>query len=193
MCAGIVFRRGFRIIERRATPKGASRDHSCPLSTILRNCLYDSDFGTALRESQYAFPVVEGVHLLGLAFSVGLLAFVDLRLAGVLLRDEPVLRVLGQLRPFILGGFAITFTTGVLLFWAMSIKLLPNPIFPVKLIFILLAGVNFLWFEFGVGARRCRMEAIVRSLLSWARVAGWTSLVLWSVVVISGRLIPYLG
>lgn len=154
--------------------------------------LYDSDFGTALRESQYAFPAVEGIHLLGLAFSIGLLAFADLRLVGVLLRDEPVLDVLRQLRPFILGGFAITFATGAMLFWALSIKLLPNPIFSVKLIFILLAGLNFLWFEFGV----------MRGAAEWsdhpvppvnARIAGWTSLAFWSAVVISGRLIPYLG
>jgi hypothetical protein len=62
----------------------------------------------------------------------------------------------------------------------------------VKLIFIGLAGVNFLWFEVGV----------MRGAAEWSdrpfpparvRVAGWTSLALWSVVVISGRLIPYLG
>jgi len=35
--------------------------------------LYDSQLGTALRESVYAFPIVEGLHLIGLAFSVGLL------------------------------------------------------------------------------------------------------------------------
>lgn len=154
--------------------------------------LYDSDVGTALRESQYAFPVVEGTHLLGLAFSVGLLAIVDLRLAGVWLREEPLPDVLAQLRPFIVVGFIATFATGFLLFWALSIKLLENPAFPVKFIFILLAGANFLWFELALAPRASE----------WAdrpippgkvRLAGWTSLVLWSAVVMAGRLIPYLG
>jgi len=154
--------------------------------------LYDSDFGTALRESQYAFPVVEGVHLLGLAFSVGLLAIVDLRLAGVLLRDEPLLYVMSQLRPFIFGGFVLTFASGFLLFWALSIKLLPNPAFPVKFVFILLAGANFLWFELGVapGAADWATRPVPPVEV---RAAGWTSLFLWSVVMMAGRLIPYLG
>ncbi|HMK89700.1 MAG TPA: DUF6644 family protein [Methylocystis sp.] len=154
--------------------------------------LYDSDFGTALRESQYAFPVIEGTHLLGLAFSVGLLAIVDLRLAGVVLKDAPLLDVLRQLRPFIIGGFILTFATGSLLFWALSIKLLVNPAFPVKFLFILLAGANFLWFELGLapGAVEWANHAIPPIKV---RVAGWTSLVLWSVVVMAGRLIPYLG
>ncbi|WP_026191741.1 DUF6644 family protein [Methylosinus sp. LW4] len=164
------------------------------MSTLydLAQALYDSDFGTALRESQYAFPFVEGIHLLGLSFSVGLLAIVDLRLAGILLRDVPGLYLLRQLRPFIVGGFIATFATGVLLFWAMSIKLLSNPALPVKFVFILLAGINFLWFE-----RRLAPSAgdwAERAILpTKVRIAGWTSLVLWSVVVMAGRLIPYLG
>ena len=154
--------------------------------------LYDSDFGTALRESQYAFPIIEGTHLLGLAFSVGLLAIVDLRLAGVLLREEPLLSVLRALRPFVLAGFVLTFATGFLLFWALSIKLLANPIFAIKFVFILLAGANFLWFELVLAPKASE----------WAddplpprnvRAAGWTSLVLWTLVVMAGRLIPYLG
>ena len=47
--------------------------------------LYDSELGTSLRESIYAYPIVEGIHLIGLAFSVGLLFFVDLRLLGLFL------------------------------------------------------------------------------------------------------------
>jgi hypothetical protein len=154
--------------------------------------LYDSEFGTALRESQYVFPLVEGTHLLGLAFSVGLLALVDLRLAGVWLRDAPVQEVLTQLRPFIIAGFVVTFATGLLLFSALSIKLLAGPVFPVKFFFIFLAGVNFLWFELGLAPHAAEWANRSFPPLK-VRVAGWTSLALWSVVVMSGRLIPYLG
>lgn len=39
----------------------------------IAQLLENSEFGTALRESQYMFPIVEGVHLLGLALSFGLI------------------------------------------------------------------------------------------------------------------------
>jgi hypothetical protein len=154
--------------------------------------LYDSGFGTALRESQYAFPLVEGTHLLSLAFSVGLLALIDLRLTGLFLRRVPAAEILTQLRPWVLGGFAVTFLSGSLLFWATSIKVLDSPVLPVKFLFILLSGLNFLWFEFKFGSKtgEWKKEA---ALPGGVRFAGAASLLLWSVVVLSGRLIPYLG
>ncbi len=44
--------------------------------------LHDSQIGTDLRESLYMFPLVEGIHLIGLAVSIGLLFLADLRLVG---------------------------------------------------------------------------------------------------------------
>jgi hypothetical protein len=154
--------------------------------------LYDSGFGTALRESQYAFPIVEGTHLLSLAFSVGLLALIDLRLTGLFLRRVPAAEILTQLRPWVLGGFAVTFLSGSLLFWATSIKVLDSPVLPVKFLFILLSGLNFLWFEFKFGSKTGEWKK-EPALPGGVRFAGAASLLLWSLVVLSGRLIPYLG
>jgi hypothetical protein len=154
--------------------------------------LYDSELGTALRESVYLFPLVEGLHLIGLAVSVGLLFFVDLRLLGWFLPRLPVAQVLHPLRPWLLSGFIITFATGILLFIAAASKIIVLPVFFYKLGFIALAGINALWFELKWG----------RDVASWGsqpqlpakvRFAGLTSLTLWSLVIIAGRLIPYLG
>ena len=57
----------------------------------------DSQLATALHESLYAFPLLEGTHLLGLALSVGLLAIIDLRLLGLILTDIPKEQLLKQL------------------------------------------------------------------------------------------------
>ena len=50
--------------------------------------LSDSNFGTSLRESQLMFPVIEGIHVLGLAASVGAIVLLDLRLTGLGIRSE---------------------------------------------------------------------------------------------------------
>ena len=50
--------------------------------------------GQRIAESTVMFPALEGVHLLGLALSVGLIALTDLRLLGWLLRDVPADAVL---------------------------------------------------------------------------------------------------
>src|SRR6476469_1888583 len=61
--------------------------------------LYDSKVGTGIRESVWVFPIIEGTHLLGIALSVGLLCWFDLRLMGWVLRDEPVSKVWQNVMP----------------------------------------------------------------------------------------------
>lgn len=153
--------------------------------------LHDSQLGTALRESLYMFPIVEGTHLIGLALSVGLILVTDLRLVGLYLRNVPVKDVLHQLRPWVLGGFAITLITGVLLVWAEGPRIYEIPVFPIKLLLIALAGFNALWFEFKYG-RTVAEWGVQAQFPKGAKLAGWVSLASWSAVVICGRLIPYL-
>ncbi len=59
---------------------------------------------TALRESLYVFPIVEGLHVVSLAFSVGLVMWFDLRLAGWILKDQPVSAVFPAVASFHTDG-----------------------------------------------------------------------------------------
>src|ERR1700704_1982839 len=77
---------------------------------------------TALRESYYVFPIVEGTHVLSLALSVGLVIWFDLRLAGWILTDIPVSAVFRPIRPFMAAGFGPAFVTGGLLFLALAVR-----------------------------------------------------------------------
>ena len=154
--------------------------------------LYDSEIGTSLRESLFAFPIVEGMHLIGLALSVGLLFFIDLRIVGVVFRHVPIPQILQQLRPWLLGGFAITMATGALLFVSEATKMIELPVFLWKLFFIVLAGLNAAWFELKWG-RKVAHWGHATVLPAGVKFAAWTSLGLWSLVVITGRLIPYLS
>ncbi|MGZ4958231.1 MAG: DUF6644 family protein [Methylomonas sp.] len=158
----------------------------------ISQTLYDSEVGTALRESVYMFPLIEGLHLIGLSVALGLLLFVDLRLLGVFLPQLPVVAVLHPLRPWLLGGFSMIFVTGVLLFVATASKIIILPVFFYKLGFIALAGINALWFELKWG-RDVHGWGSDPVLPATVRFAGLTSLTLWSLVVIAGRLIPYLS
>lgn len=156
----------------------------------LLQTMYDSPLGTSLAESLYIYPLVEGAHLLSLAFSFGLIVLTDLRLVGAILKNLPVHILLQQLRPWLLGGFAVTFATGILLTFAAGPELIASPIFPLKLLLIVFAGLNALWFELKFG-RQVLVWGNNAVLPTGAKVAGWISLVSWSLVVILGRLIPY--
>ena len=151
-----------------------------------------SALGVGVAESIYAFPLIEAAHLLGLALSVGLLILIDLRLLGLTLRQVAVTDVLRQLRPWVLTGFAITFISGFLLFSADASHLVHNPAFLAKLVFIALASVNALVFESRVAPKAEEWANALR-LPTAARNAGLASIGLWGLVVLTGRLIPYVG
>ena len=141
----------------------------------------------ALLQSRYMFPLIETAHVLGLSASVGLILMTDLRLIGVTLLEEPVSDVTHQLRRWMLSGFALMFITGALLFYAEAGKLYHSPTFRLKLVFLLLAGINALVFETTIG----------RSVMDWkglpprAKFAGWASLICWAAVVLFGRWTAY--
>ncbi|MEJ0034682.1 MAG: DUF6644 family protein [Gammaproteobacteria bacterium] len=150
-----------------------------------------SSVGAAIAESRYAFPVIEGVHLIGLSISVGLIFITDLRLMGLLFTHVPVRDVIHHLRLYVLAGFALVFLSGGLLFWSEASALIESPAFPFKMLFMALAGVNALYFELVLAKQDAVQEN--RPLLPRnVKLAGAASLFLWTLVIICGRLIPYL-
>jgi hypothetical protein len=163
------------------------------MSTLitLAHEIENSAIGVAIAESRFAYPIIEGAHLIGLAVSVGLLFMIDLRLMGLFLKRVPVERMLNSLRPYVLGGFAVTFASGVLLFWSSAERMLESPAFAFKLLFLALAGINALAFEFFVAPRHLPRLGQVGLPLSF-RFAGLASLTLWTLTIAFGRLIPYL-
>jgi hypothetical protein len=158
--------------------------------SLLEVCqwLEDSDLSTVIRES--TFPYIEGTHVLALALSVGTILWFDLRLAGVLFRNRPVSQVFNQLRPFFFTGFPIMFISGGLLFVAHATQCYESTYFRVKLLLILLAGLNVLIFHSTIDRRREQWDKTPFPPMQ-ARVAGVLSLVFWVSIIAAGRLFAY--
>jgi hypothetical protein len=163
------------------------------MSTLLAIAenLENSRLGIAIAEGRYAFPILEGVHLIGLSVAVGLIMLIDLRLIGVFLEDVPVRKLHGQLQPYVLGGFALVILAGCLLFTSEATTVIVSPPWPFKTFFFLLGGANALYFELVI-ARRPQALPDHGPLPHGVRRAGTASLVLWTLVIICGRLIPYI-
>jgi hypothetical protein len=160
--------------------------------TALAQAIEATSIGTAIAESRYAFPIIEGTHLIALSVSVGLIFLTDLRLMGVFLRQVPAADVLHGLRPYVLSGFALVFLSGGLLFWAEAAAVITSPAWIFKFLFIGLAGLNALYFELGVARRPDALSPHRQALPRGVRYAGLASLILWALVIICGRLIAYL-
>lgn len=144
----------------------------------------------AIRESTLLFPVIEGVHVLALALSLGTIMFVDLRLLGWAMRRTPVDAVVEQLQPWTIAGFALMFLSGGLLFWSEPVKCITTPAFIIKMLAIAILGLNMLSFHFGI-YRTVAQWGQGELLPSPAKRAGAVSLALWVLVVFTGRWTAY--
>jgi len=113
-----------------------------PLLQQFCQLLYDSSFGTMVRESNNAFPIIESIHVLSITLLVGSIAILDLRMLGLVLRSIPVTRIARGVLPLTWSGFTVSFVSGFLLFWAEAAKNYSNPAFRVKLVPLALVGLN---------------------------------------------------
>ena len=141
--------------------------------------------GTAVRESIYAFPLIEAVHLLGLCMLGGALLVVDLRMLGLGMTDRRISELARSARPWLLTGIAILIVTGIPLFLSEAIKAYFNASFWVKMTTLPFA----LAFTLLVRERVARNDEIETGTLS--RVVGAVSIALWFVVAAAGRWIGY--
>lgn len=134
---------------------------------------------TALRQSIWAYPLVNAAHVLGLGLLIGSVAPMDLRLLRVVSR--PALPdTLALLRPVAACGLAIAASSGALLFVVQASDYLASPWFRAKLVLIGIALANV-----ALHLRLGRLPAPRQ------RTAAALSLILWPIVLLCGRMIGY--
>jgi hypothetical protein len=136
------------------------------------------------------YPLVESAHVLTLCLFLGLAVMLDLRLLGLTLVRVPMSEIKRRLGPWMVGGFAVMVITGAMLFYAIPVRSYQSIWFRIKVVTLVLAGLNAFVFH----------TTIDRRIAEWdrdpvppraARRAGATSLVLWAIIVVAGRMIAY--
>jgi len=144
----------------------------------------------ALLESRYVWPLVESTHVLTLALFVGTAAMNDLRLLGITLMRAPASDVTGRLLRVTRRAFAVMVTTGLLLFYSNPVHYYHNVFFRIKLLLLIVAGLN-VWLFHGRIHRRVTQWDLDPVPPRAARVAGAVSLLAWAAIVVAGRMIAY--
>lgn len=144
--------------------------------------------GSTIRTSKWLFPVIESVHLLGLAVLGGLVLLIDLRLLGLGLKKQPVAQLSKDAEPWLVASVIVMLVSGVLLFLSESVKCYYSQPFWVKISAIPLA----LLFTFTVRRKAARADdADVRRGRS--ALVAFVSLLLWFAVAAAGRWIGFSG
>lgn len=144
--------------------------------------------GQFVRDTVWAFPALQSLHFLGLCMLVGIVGAIDLRVLGFA-RAIP-LAPLHRFLPIAFIGFGINLITGIMFFCHDPFEYAFNGSFRIKMLLILLAGLNALWFRLGVflelenwgpGIEASRLAKVISAL----------SLLIWIAVIAAGRYIAF--
>jgi hypothetical protein len=153
--------------------------------TIFQS-LENAGIGTTIRASPWMFPIVEAVHLVGLALLGGAVLLVDLRLLGLGLREQPIARLARATEPWMTGGIIAMLVSGALLFLSEAVKCYNSFAFWVKMTSLVLATL----FAYTVRRRAATAEPTPAEG-TWSKVVGATSILLWAGVAWGGRWIGF--
>ncbi len=149
-----------------------------------------SAVGEWMRGNVLAMPYVNTLHVLCITLVFGSILVVDLRLTGLLDRDRAVTRVSDEMLRVTWVAFIGAVISGGLFFAANATTYWFNNAFRFKMLAILLAGINMLVFQF----------VTYRGVAAWdrnaptpgaARLAGALSIILWTTVIVLGRVIGF--
>jgi hypothetical protein len=156
----------------------------------LVQAIESSAVGEWMRSHVLAMPLVEAAHVLCIAVVFGTILVVDLRLLGLFDRHRAVTRVADEMLRLTWIAFIGAVLTGALYFAANAGTYWFNTAFRFKMLAIVAAGVNMAVFQFvtyrGVAAWD-RDAPVPRA----ARIAGGLSILIWTTVVVLGRVIGF--
>jgi len=145
-----------------------------------------SFIGEGIRDSSWLFPVIESLHLLGLAVIGGSVLAVNLSLLGLGLGHRSAAQVWHDALPWFIGSLAVMLGSGFLLFTSEAVKLYYHEAFWVKMS-ALLASLAFT----ATVLRRTALAGAERVSTLRRRTVGLVSLLLWSLVGGGGRRIGF--
>jgi len=176
-----------KLVAQQAAAYKAYLAHQAAAHPFLTFCK-NTALGQWVRNSAWAFPALQSAHFIGMTMLIGVVGAIDLRVLGVA-RAIP-LAPLHRYLPLAFIGFGINLCTGIAFFCHDPYVYAPNTSFRIKMLLILLAGLNALWFRLGVfldlehwgpGIEASRLAKVISAV----------SILIWLCVITAGRYIAF--
>lgn len=159
----------------------------------LADLLTGLNLGPFVNAYDWVWPVCEILHFIGMAIVIGTVGLADLRLLGFA-KEIPIAQI-ERLIPLGVAAFAVNAATGFIFIAGNPVEgpivYLENLSLQIKLILILIAGINLLVFYFFGIARAANAVPASGDAPRAAKIVAGTSLALWIAVIFFGRMIMY--
>jgi hypothetical protein len=143
-----------------------------------------------IQTKAWIVPTVQTIHILAIAVVMTSALMIDLRLIGVLSRDQSLARVSARFLPFIWWPLLILLATGAIMIIGEPARALKNSVFQLKVALIIVAMIVTYLFQL-----RLRNSPTFGNLADGARGAplalAIVSILLWAGIICAGRWIAY--
>ena len=158
---------------------------------ILTEEIMASQLSQWVQATYWLWPVLEIFHFFGLTLLMGGLILVDLRMMGFF--SVISLQGIKKLLPLVIIGFLMNLVTGILFIYGDPSRYAINIGFQIKMVLVFLAGCNAAIYHFKIETYLTDLDSSTRRPPLAVKLVGFTSLSLWTGVLLLGRLIPYVG
>ena len=152
--------------------------------------LQSTSLSHAIVLSTWVWPAAETVHFIGLAFVIGIIGVLDLRLTGCF-PSVPISAIRG-LVPYAVLGFLLNAATGLVFFIGHPEQYVRNVAWWLKVGCLVVAGLNAAIFEWTVAPRALTMGPNEPTTFGM-RCIGVVSILAWFGVLYWGRMLPFIG
>ncbi len=137
------------------------------------------------------FPLIESLHVVSITFMFGAILMVDLRVLGLAAKHYPIRILSSELVPWSAAALVVASVTGVAMFITRASAHAANPAFQIKMLLMVLAGINVAVFHLAV-FRRGTDWASEEFVPVVARLLAASSIAIWIGVMLAGRWIGHI-
>ena len=152
--------------------------------------LQDTSWATAIRESLNLYPALYTLHIFGFVIMVTATSVLDLRLLGWGLGGRTVSSVSNLALPWARAGLGANLITGFFVFAAQAVDMYTNTAFRVKMLLVLLAGMNVALLELTIRRQKGGERESTPGIAKFSAVL---SILLWLGIVAMSRVIGFTG
>jgi len=165
-------------------------DYFTNIGTLLSGSFLQDGALWALRNIPGFPPIIQTVHILGIAVVMGTVVMLNLRILGLAVPSQKISEMTERLMPWLWWALASNFVSGAFFLFGRPNRYFNNPIFAWKLSFLIPAILLSLFFYIMSRRQENYWELSAKRLWT-ARGIALLSLCLWIMVAMAGRWIAY--
>jgi hypothetical protein len=157
---------------------------------VFAQWLAGTSFSHGVQRTLWLIPVLQSIHILGIAVVLSSVAMIELRIVGVV-KSQTMIQTAHRFLPWLWAGLILLAATGILLIVGEPKRSLPNPAFQLKMLMLALALAVALAFRASL-----RPDTTFWTRSSNARrltnALAILAFLLWCAIAVAGRWIAYI-